>query len=1406
MIFFGLSFNITNAQCNSGATAGTVSSNDNKICAGSSLVFWSAGGWSAGGSWSSSNPSLVQLSPSGANINVKGISPGTVDIIYTVTQANCSEIKTAKKTISILGPTFGAVGQISGTTSQCNGNTNQVYTIPEVPGGAVYNWNVPNGNGWSIVSGQNTNSIIANIGAGNGNISVTVSNTCASASSSVTRTFAVTVSNNKTATPTISGITSLCSGGNVTLTSSDQDSYLWSTGQTTKSITVSTAGSYTVKTTKSGSCQSDSSAPANVTVGTATAITTQPTAPTATCAGTGTRTISVVATGTVLSYSWRKGSTAVSNTGAISGQGTSTLTFTNPLASDAGNYDVVITGSCNNVTSNPVAVTINSAPAITIQPTAPTATCSGTGTKTISVTATGTNLTYLWKKDGTAIINDGVYTGLGTATLTLTNPTTANQGNYTVDISGDCTATPITSNSVVVTVNAASSAPTGISGTTTIQSGNNTTLSVTGGSLGTGATVEWFTGSCGGTSAGTGNSITVSPTSNTTYYVRYKGTCNTTTCASVVVTVTPPPCIPAGDQTTYGTNSWIGYVYSSSSSTPPNPSTNTTLPIGANMTYIGRVEEPQLFNRDVVQGAVTGVNPQLCGTPPLDNFFVRYKMKTTVAATGTYNITLGGDDLYRLYINDQKVIEQWTGQNYTQKAINITLTAGVEYRFDIEYYEKTTDSRIQFSMGLIAGDNQNYEWGENLWKVYGFTTAVENNTNFTLAKDSYAGYFSTTPVNINTVNSFAVLESPSFNPAVSGWQGAPVPKDFFTLAYKRHGFPCGAYKIEIAHRDNNVQIYLNENTTTPIFTGSYSNSPEFVGGGTGTVYNLNKDSKIEIRLKDYKDNAQLIINFIPVETIYTENSPVPSNTTAITISSNTTLQTDLEVCSCTIKPGITLTVPADKTLTVNQNLTIGTGGKLLLQNNSSLLQNSTTADAFTGDFDSFVVQRNTAPVRRYDFTFWSSPVTRTPAFTLADISPLTLYDKYYSYVPGTGWKISIRGVLPMEPGIGYIIRAPQNYDLKKAEVYPASFTGKPNNGDYFITNVPGENILVGNPYPSALDAKKFIQINHDANADVGALYFWTHNSPPSIDVEGDAKYNYTTSDYAVYSLTGGVATSKGATTEGYKTGPTGKIASGQAFFITGSTTNPIRFTNDMRVGGNNSQFFKTTDSEDKDKNRIWLNLTNEQGAFKQTLIGYLDGATNSWDINYDGPTLDGNTYVDFYSINETNKLTIQGRALPFSDTDVIPLGYVSSIVGDFTISIDHTDGLFDTQAVYLEDKTTGKTVDLRAANYTFATEKGTFEDRFVLSYTNKTLGTGDFENIENGLLVSVKDKVIKVTSAKENIKEVTIFDINGKQLQTKNKIGSTELLISNLQAANQVLLVKVTLENHYVVTKKIVFQ
>lgn len=87
--------------------------------------------------------------------------------------------------------------------------------------------------------------------------------------------------------------------------------------------------------------------------------------------------------------------------------------------------------------------------------------------------------------------------------------------------------------SLTVTVNTLSTAPTSINSTAfDICNGGSVTLSVVGGSLGTGGQWRWYSGSCGGTSLGTGASISASPTATTTYFVRAEGTCNTTACGS----------------------------------------------------------------------------------------------------------------------------------------------------------------------------------------------------------------------------------------------------------------------------------------------------------------------------------------------------------------------------------------------------------------------------------------------------------------------------------------------------------------------------------------------------------------------------------------------------------------------------------------------------------------------------------------------------------------------------------------------------------------------------------------------------------------------------------------------------------------------------------------------------------
>ena len=102
---------------------------------------------------------------------------------------------------------------------------------------------------------------------------------------------------------TANGSVDLCPGNTVTLTSSTNGNYLWSTGATTQSIIVSTAGTYSVSS-GSGSCVLNSS-PLTVTTNGATTPIVSTSGSLDICAGTSVTLSSSVANG----YLWSTGET-----------------------------------------------------------------------------------------------------------------------------------------------------------------------------------------------------------------------------------------------------------------------------------------------------------------------------------------------------------------------------------------------------------------------------------------------------------------------------------------------------------------------------------------------------------------------------------------------------------------------------------------------------------------------------------------------------------------------------------------------------------------------------------------------------------------------------------------------------------------------------------------------------------------------------------------------------------------------------------------------------------------------------------------------------------------------------------------------------------------------------------------
>lgn len=500
---------------------------------------------------------------------------------------------------------------------------------------------------------------------------------------------------------------------------------------------------------------------------------------------------------------------------------------------------------------------------------------------------------------------------------------------------------------------------------------------------------------------------------------------------------------------------------------------------------------------------------------------------------------------------------------------------------------------------------------------------------------------------------------------------------------------------------------------------------------------------------------------------------------------------DLEACSAVINSG-NVVFNSGHTLKLQNKLTVS-GGTLTFENNASLVQVNNVVNS-----GSVTYKRNTTPMLKYDYTYWSSPVN---AQILANLSPLTLFDKYFWWNTSIyNWSnIAAPGLTLMDIGKGYIIRAPQDFDLSVPAVFEGIFIGTPNNGDYMVpVVVSGANNmnLLGNPYPSALSADAFMADPANA-ATIGngtSIYLWTHNSPI-------LNYEYAANDYATYNFSGGTGTAPAVAPGLNNNIPSGYIAAGQSFMVKGIATGNAMFKNTMREGANNDQFFRMNQAREKD--RVWLELKNSNGAYKQILVGYIENATNAVDNGFDAAVVESGNPVSFYSMAGDAKLTIQGRALPFTISDALPLGYRSEIAGNFEINLSNFDDLFAGQAVYLEDKLLGSTHNLKNGAYHFATTAGTFDARFVLRFENNALQTQQPALDPDNVIIYKEQQQIAIHSGQVKMASVRIFDIRGRLLLEKNNINAVETFI-NEPLPNGVLIVQVVSVENQIINQKII--
>ena len=554
-------------------------------------------------------------------------------------------------------------------------------------------------------------------------------------------------------------------------------------------------------------------------------------------------------------------------------------------------------------------------------------------------------------------------------------------------------------------------------------------------------------------------------------------------------------------------------------------------------------------------------------------------------------------------------------------------------------------------------------------------------------------------------------------------------------------------------------------------------------------------------------------------------------------------------------------------LTVANNLTLQSGD-LRLTDEAQLVQNGTAANPLSGSGRLFRDQQGKKS--SYHYTYWSSPVSSDNVnYTLAGLmkdgtdvvtnpfattnmvfgdgldfadgpttNPIKISNRWLCKYASSAnayanWQ-KIDKNTPMKIGEGFTMKGCDGTVTPSAQ-QNFVFAGKPNNGDITVNLGANESYLVGNPYPSALDADKFIRDNikdggtATTNKFNGVLYFWDHFGGYTHYLAGYI------GGYATYSLMGGVvAVSNDPLTA--NTGATGSkvpkryVPVAQGFFINSftdnalTTNNPnltspitggaINFKNSQRAfmteSSGNSVMMRTA-SKDASveaidvRKKIRIQFISSIGINRQLLIGADENASDYFDLGYDAPMIDAQKEDMFWNMNNA-KFVIQA-VKDFNANRVIPLGVIIDATGENTFKIKEIENFDDQAKVYLFDAVTNQYYDLRESEAKIALEKGEYFNRFSIQFEKNTLSTNP-ETWQNDFVVyfSKNEAALNIlNNAGIAVKDVQIFNLLGQKVFFKdlnfNTSVANKLPVVSLAKATYV--VKIATEKG-IVTKKII--
>ncbi len=487
------------------------------------------------------------------------------------------------------------------------------------------------------------------------------------------------------------------------------------------------------------------------------------------------------------------------------------------------------------------------------------------------------------------------------------------------------------------------------------------------------------------------------------------------------------------------------------------------------------------------------------------------------------------------------------------------------------------------------------------------------------------------------------------------------------------------------------------------------------------------------------------------------------------------------------------------------------------------------ASAFTGNGNFGITMLN----RQVDKIISTTAITSTQAGYNGISNPLAIEPYWiWKYLSSDGYNLGnpngwlhVQAASPLSPGQGFTMKGTGGVDSNlilgvqnnidgKNQRY--DFRGKPNDGNIEIFVAKDKNTLTENPYPSAIELSAFFlyTTNGASNTDRIA-YFWKQNkaaldshyvyqyeggygtfSPVSLATVGV----YLPATFLAYN---GFGTSIGAS------GGSGVYYErrfcpiGQGIMLLGNNAlevvGAVQMNNSFRVFkkegvANNSQFERSSNIQQLFTNfleetpsvsgfdyttvsklavpQIRLKAVINDLTVQQLALAFDNNATDEIDSGMDAGSVNTDNQQEIYFLIEDKTFGID--IINFDINKKIPLGLRNVADANFKISMHEMLNFYDAEHVYIHDKLNDTYFEITQNKFEINMPAGTNNSRFEITFIpSSVLATDsitikDFSVIQNNttsLLTILNSKSI-------DLKEVNLYDITGKLILSKNKLGT----------------------------------